>query len=564
MISVGERPSHLLLLGVLLAVHGVALAAYFVPVVSGTDDNGYHVAARLLERHGRIYQTPTDDLSFVGRMWVVATDGHYYPKYPPLYPLLVAGAMSLFGDLGGLLLSPLLAWSSVLGMYLLCRVRGLGGDLALLGAFVMATAPLANSFALTQVSHATSLALVTWGYLLFFAALADPKSRYGTPMLIASGLLLGYAVGVRYTNALLVLPGLAWLLLDRTRQSRRTVTWLLAWLVPCGLVAAYHWHAFGGPLTTAYSLTEEQGGFALSYLVQNLRLYASTVPILLIGPVTILAALGLLLAWRREPWQGFPWVVWFAPLLLTYLAYYWAPEDHARSYVRFLLPLLVPATLLAMEAMSELSRALEMDRRGRLLLIAIVVLCQGSWGIASSLEQMELVVGHNSQAKARVDLVREHAASGAVVIGELDMLDALDYFKDHDLYWVDLLDQRALQQKLDRTLRAGPDSLQLERAEFLRDHLIDVEPAVHEARLRSVIDAPLAEGREVYVVGSGATLETLESFAHGVYRVEKIAGLPFGGRRHLLFEPGRTVSRAAGAGGFPKTPFYIWRLRVSG
>lgn len=564
MILVRQRSSHLLLLGALLALYAIALGAYFVPVISGTDDNGYHVAARMLEGHGRIYQMPPDDLSFVGRMWVVADDGRYYPKYPPLYPVLAAGGMRLFGDIGGLLISPLFAWSSVLAMYLLCRVRRLPGDVALLGAFALAAAPLANSFAIVQVSHATSLALLAWGYLLFFAALSKPESRYSLPMLIASGLLLGYAAGVRYTNALLVLPGLVWLLLDRRREMGRTLAWLSAWLVPCALVAVYHWRAFGGPLTTAYSLTEEQGGFALSFLVQNLRLYASTLPILLIGPITILACLGWILVWRRDRREALFYLAWLVPLLVTYMAYYWAPEDHARSYVRFLLPLLIPSILLAMEMVDALPRRLQMGPRGRRALIAVVFLLQGVWGVFSSLEQMELLFGFNSQAKQRVELVREHAEPGAVVIGELGVLDALDYFKEHDLYWANLLDQKILRRRLDRTLGVGPDSLQLRRAEFLRDNLVDVEPAVHRARLRALIDPPLAEGREVFLVGSGATRAKLESFAQGEYRLEELAHLPVEGRRHRLFEPGTSVSRAAGGGGLPTTPFRIWRVHRIG
>ena len=559
-----KQSPHRLLLGAVLALHAALLATYFVPVVAGTDDNGYHLAARMLERHGRIYQEVDDPLTFVGRMWVMVDDGHYYPKYPPLYPALVATSMRLAGELAGLLVSPLLAWSSVLAIYCLCRVQRLPADIAVLGAFVMATAPLANSFAVSQVSHATSLALLAWGYVLFFRAQADAPPRYPMVMMIASGLLIGYAAGVRYTDALLVAPGLVWLLLDRRRPRRslaRLGAWLGAWLLPCLLVAAYHWRAFGGPLTTAYSFTEEQGGFALAYMVENLRLYAASLPVLLIGPLTILTGLGWLLAWRRNHREGLFHLAWLLPTLLTYLAYYWAPEDHPRSYVRFLLPLLIPGILLAMQAVHELPRGLRTGRRGRRAILITVLAVQGVWGVAASLEQLELLFGFNTRVRQSVELVRRHAEPGSVVFGELTLLDSLDYHREHDLYWANLLDQKLLDDRLDRTLQAGPDSLQLRRAEYLRDNLVEVEPAVHRSRLRAVIEAPLRENRQVWIAGSGATRAKLERFARDNYRLEKIAGLPTTGRPHRLFEPGRTVSRAAAAGPAAE-PFNLWRVSL--
>ncbi len=557
--SPGRQPTRLLL-GLLLGLYALMLAAYFVPVVTGTDDNGYHLAARMLERHGRFYQTPTDDLAFVGRMWVVAEDGNYYPKYPPLYPLAAATAMRAFGDLGGLLLSPIFAWSTVLATFLICRARKLPRDVSLLGAFVVATAPLANSFAVVQVSHATSLALLTWGFLLLVLALDPVRERARPWLLVGSGLLLGYAAGVRYTNALLVLPGLVWLWTEARHQPQRLATWLGAWLVPCGLVAGYHWRSFGSPLSTAYSLTEEQAGFAVSYALENLRLYASTAPVVLAGPVTLLALIGWLLVWRRDTRRALVYVAWTVPLILVYLAYYWAPEGHPRSYVRFLLPLLLPIVLLAMRAIDQIAERLDLGRRGRTAVLAAVLVLQGAWGLFATLEQLELLLGDNARIKASVDLVRSHAEPGSVVIGELESLDSLDYFQEYDLYWANLLDQEILSQRLDRTLATGPDSLQLERAERLEERLVDTSPQEHRQRLLAVIEPPLAQGRDVWVVGDGATYGKMERFADGEFLLEQVAELPVSGRVHRLFEPGRTVSRAAGGGGLPTRPFFVWRL----
>ena len=563
----------------LLAVHGLLLATYLVPVVSGSDDNAYHLAARLLERHGRIHLEAGDDpLAYVGRMWVQVGDGsRYFPKYPPVYPALTAAAMRLAGDFAGFLLSPLLAWSSVLAIYLLCRARGLAVDVALLGAFVMATLPLVNSFAVTQVSHATSLALVVWGYVLFFVG-CDPGRRRALPLLAASGLLLGCATGVRYTDALLVLPALLWLVSEPPRgipeeggggaaHRRRAGVFLAGWLLPCVVVAVYHWRAFGGPLTTAYALTEEQGGFAVSYLAQNLRLYLATLPVLLLGPVTILAALGWLVAWRGDPARrrdrrlALFHLAWIAPPLVTYLAYSWAPEGHPRSYLRFLLPLVVPGILLAMRAIDGIGGRDAGSAAWRRAAVVAVIAVQGSWGLAASLDQLELLYGFNRRVEQRVRLVEKNVAPGSVVFGELAVLDSLDYLQTYDLYWANLLDRDALAARLERTLRPGPDSLQPRRAEYLRDHLVAVDPTVYRSRVRRLIDAPLADGRAVYLVGTGATRAKLDRLAPDGYRLEKVGALPAAERPHRLFAPGQTVSRAATETGVVAEPFNIWRVR---
>ena len=91
----------LLFLGVLLVSYTWVLLTYMIPVTGGTDQNGYHVCARMLNLNGVFYQKPVDDLQFIGHMWVVNERGEYYPKYPPFYPALAAGMNWLLGEGGG-------------------------------------------------------------------------------------------------------------------------------------------------------------------------------------------------------------------------------------------------------------------------------------------------------------------------------------------------------------------------------------------------------------------------------------------------------------------------------
>src|SRR5574344_1296700 len=85
------------LAGALLILFAALELTYQVPVTAGTDQNGYHVAARCWNLTGRFCQIPPDEFAFVGHMWVANERGEYYAKYPPLYPM-IAGWMN---DLSG-------------------------------------------------------------------------------------------------------------------------------------------------------------------------------------------------------------------------------------------------------------------------------------------------------------------------------------------------------------------------------------------------------------------------------------------------------------------------------
>ena len=152
-----------IVLGVLLAAYTIFINYYFVPVTGGTDSNGYHVCAKMIASKGQFHQKPIDDFQFVGNMWVVNDRNEFYPKYPPLYPALAAGVMTIFGDQAGFYLCPVLAILAVFGMFFLCRFF-MPEKLAVVGSFLLATSPVFNHFALSKVSHGPSMGFLVWGW----------------------------------------------------------------------------------------------------------------------------------------------------------------------------------------------------------------------------------------------------------------------------------------------------------------------------------------------------------------------------------------------------------------
>ncbi len=508
------------LLAVLL-LHGAALWLYFVPNLGSPDANSYHVSARMVELHERFSLEPENELGFVGGMWLANDEGVLYPKYPPLYPALAGVLMKVFGDPVGLLVSPVCAWLAVLGTFVLCRAW-LPGWAAVLAAVAVATSPLINSFALDQIAHTPSIAFLTWGFALLFHGPRATAWRRAL-LFFGSGLLIGYAGGVRYTNVLLALPVLSWFLLriERTRPAE-AVLWLAGAGIPYALVAAYHWQAFGSPLRTAYSLTNEQTAFSLSHFADHVPLYVPALFTHLVGPLVFLSAVGIVDLWRRDWRKGVVFATWLLPLALLYMCYYFAPRHHVVSYIRFLLPLLLPCLVLAL---LTASRLVSRVRPGlRVAVIAALFLVQGGWGAYTSLRHMEVRYGNNEMNLRKLDLVRSVAPAGSVVFGQRWLLDGLDYEQSYTLYQDDLLSRELLESMVTRFMTKA--SLQHRRYADIKEELVDVDEETYLRRVQALIDGALAEGRGVFLETTPERLALVRATHGDVFELELIAELP--------------------------------------
>lgn len=528
----GNRRLEWLCLAAVLVVQALLVGLYFVPTLGGVDCNGYHVCSRMVEQHDRFYQVPEDELAFVSRMWIVTDNGEYYPKYPPLYPLLAGVLLKIFGGWAGLLVAPVCMVLAVLGLYVLCRTF-LPGWAAVLAAWIGATTPLINAFANDQVSHGLSICCITWGYAFFFRGTHE-RSKPCPGLMVASGLLLGYSIGARYPNALMGLPVLLWFWQHRKQTGwPGPIAWLIGGAIPCLFLAVFHWTAFGSPLRTAYSFTEEQDAFGLAHLIRHVHFYVPSVIAHGVGPIFWLFACGYLVTWLRDRQKAWLYTLWMAPLTLLYMSYYFAPQHHPLGYLRFLLPLGIPCVLLALTFLKELLSALQDARVRRLAIVALIV-CQGGWGIFSSLEQLEMRFRFNDSKQRRVEFVRDNVPAGSVVFGEVELLDDLDYWREHSLYWEMTLHQDKVAQYFG-SRDSGPDSLQQERADAMKRLLIDVDKATFDERATALLDKPLKAGRAVYLAGPTEVFDDFRRDYGDRFALEHVADHPGGARRRLFY-----------------------------
>ena len=546
------RPSPLVLAGLalLLALHALALRTYFVPVLASPDANCYHVAARLLESSGELHRHTSDPLAYVGWLWLETEPGTFYPKYPPVYTLIAAAAERLFGPPAGLYVGPVCAWLAV-PLAFVAGLALLPGWAALAVAACVATGPVFSSFSIDQIAHAPSVALLSAAFACLLHGLcAVERGAAGSRVahFASAGLLLGLASGVRYTNVLLALPALVWFAgrrLDRA-QLRRLAAFGLGFALPCLGLAGYHLQAFGSPWRTAYALTAEQTAFSLDNVGRHLPRYARAWFDLALGPAGVAALVGFGLVAARDLRRALFFAAWGLPLVLLYAAYYFAPPNHALSFIRFLMPLQLPAALLAGVLLAHLA---ERTRGGaRLGSILGLVAIQATWALPGVVRQFELRYRFNDMLARRIDFIEQHVPPGSTVLATRWLLDDLDYRLDPSrtserrLYINDLIDQARVE-----AIVVGRASIQDERLGRVRELLLDVPPQAHRRRLGELFDAAPATGREAFLVGAPEIEAVfLDNFGPR-YRLERVATQAAPRPNHRL----RALPRNAALGANP-------------
>jgi len=272
---------------------------------------------------------------------LVERQGALVTFFPPGYPLLLA--------LGGLVglefhVNALLVAGSGLALFSLVRERaGAVAGLALMVGWL--TSPLAVWGSTMVMSDLPSAALLVFTLYAL---------RRGRPAL--AGVLLGFALGVRPTNAL-ALPALLWLAPDRRARAYAAGGFAAA----LGGWALYV-RATTGRFELPYSdnaalLTGEHYATQLGFLLRE-----SVTQFL---PITALALVGVV----RRPRVTAPYVLWYAAFVLFH-AMWLAPFD-AWWRARFILPGVPALFLCAAEGAAVLRAAASQPRIVQLAGLAV-------------------------------------------------------------------------------------------------------------------------------------------------------------------------------------------------
>jgi hypothetical protein len=292
---------------------------------------------------------------YTGHVWV-DVNGKVMAKYPPGWPLLLAGSYLVGGREAAMWLNPLLAWLSVLLIYLLAK--DLSDSLvASVVAFLYAFAPMTLFYQNYPLAHCSEVT--------FTIAAAWAGVRWGMTRKIGWAALCGFCIGflplirpttALYWPALLLVPVVAawnahgrkgewwrWLWDETKLRWRAIAAFAILFLIPVAFGAYYNTRFFGAPWHSGYHLTNEQDAFDWSArtLGQRSQILYSTREYFVEDFVLLLAAAGLILS-RRAGW-GRIVMLWIVPTFLVYAGYYFFLPGPV--YWRFLLPM-IPAVAL--------------------------------------------------------------------------------------------------------------------------------------------------------------------------------------------------------------------------
>jgi hypothetical protein len=498
-----------LAMGLILA-YALALHVYWSPAHPGVDQNGYLVGGKMFAETWSTGFKPPDPFSFVGRMWVEADNGKYFPKYPLGLSVIYAVALKIGGVSLAFMVNPVAMTLGIVATFLLVRLAA-GSFAGLLAAIIMATSPVTLGLTNNPNSHATAICCVAWGMYL----LLRWWQSNGLARAIGAGLLLGTAVTIRYTEGLVVLPLVLAALLNlrwRNKRSRiETASLGAAWALPVVILAAYNWFSFHH--LTGYDPTNESTGFSWDYFQDNWetmlrQLY--TTGLFFILPFSIL---GLVLMWRWNWRMSLVLTVWILPNVAIYTAYYWAPDGTWIGYLRFFLTIF-PG--LALTAVWSFRRFIDLAAKdgskiAPRIAIAVIVAIGCGVNLNTALVEIENDAAGNLSLDLAGKAILHTCPAGSVIFGQDRFLNYVQLIGNYQLYDTQQFN-RATIQRFAHVDPDQPNGLQPQRAKEMYDRLKDASDAELMKEQNNLMTSAFATGKRVFFLVSTNSLNQATRF----------------------------------------------------
>lgn len=348
-LGIESRPLWLARIAVLTAICGSTASwlRFLVTSIGGADSYGYVSASRMMTE-GRLigdaaiaaWLSAANRLAMASPLgWTPSPDG---TGISPTFPIGVSAVMAAFTRLGGseavFLVAPVMGAIALWLVYHLAR-RWYDAETALFACALVAWNPLFIAYAKQPMSDVPATMWTV--FALWLAMRSTPLTAFG------AGLAAGAAV---ITRPALAIAGAVVVFAARRGEQ----PWLRAALAGGGVAVgvavqmAIQTHLFGSPLASGYGAMERL--FSVNHVAANFGIFTRHLWTIA-GPLWLLGlALGLMAA-RPEP-RAKPAAV-FAGVAAPYLFY--LPFDHWET-LRFLLPGLVPLTVLVADGLIKIAR----------------------------------------------------------------------------------------------------------------------------------------------------------------------------------------------------------------
>jgi hypothetical protein len=421
--------------GAVLVAGLIAWATHVSPFVGGADSYGYVSAAERMRQGELIQREPLaallpypnaiDAATPLGYIPTARAADSSVPVYPLGLPALMAVASIVAGPRAPLFVAPFAGFALVVVCGWVVYRWTHDMTLALAAGAAVTWHPLVFTYAIQPMSDVPAAAFyVLAGALLFRGYDGDGAAK-------AAPLLAGFAASAAFLIRPALLPGAAALAIIPFMRGdrRRLCITLFACLIALGvgLQALSQWHLYGHPLANGYGPASEL--FSLAHLPANTRSYGYWMVAMhgLIWIAGLLVALGRVGALTTRVAIALPLVAATAPYAV-YRTY-----DHWET-LRFLLPLLVVATVAAVAGLFATCRGL-LPRVGTWVALALTMVMIGTWVRWLDRERVfERSIAEERFARAG-DLVSRVTPSDAVVLASLHSGSVRHYARRQTLDW---------------------------------------------------------------------------------------------------------------------------------
>jgi hypothetical protein len=369
---------------------------YLLTTIGGADSYGYASAARMLANGRLIEPAPIAEwLSSENRLalssplgWAPAAGGG---GISPTYPLGLPALMAIFTIAGSNALYYVSPAMSVLTLWLVFRLARNWSDerTALLATALVAWNPVFLTYAKQPMSD---MAATAWLMLAFYLIRHPREGGASTRRSALAGVAAGAAFLTR--PALLFAVALIPLLARRgPKPFQRMLLAAAGMAVAAGIRLAVQAYMFGNPFSTGYGAPEAL--FSWEALPENVDIYARH-SWRALGPLWLVAVGAG--AWVMRGPRAAAILAIAAAVTLPYLFY--IRFDHWET-LRFLLPGLVPVTILAAAGVTTIARSIRVPAVATI----VVMLFAGAFALRSERLMRESSVWDIQNLEARYPLV---------------------------------------------------------------------------------------------------------------------------------------------------------------
>jgi len=437
------------LLGLLLVgAHFIFLMSYFEPAISTPDAQSYFVQAKLLAKEGKTYVQTESPLQYIGPHWNRISDNRYYCTHAPGFAVILALIYRFFGPKAALLVNPLMASLSLLGLFLLCRMW-IGPGWALLAAALMAVNPFANEHALFGFAHPAVCFFLVWA--LFF--LARWSKTYLVWCALAAGLCIGMIPTIRYPE-LILCPAFGIFVLFHYKIDKAFLRSVFAGAIgaaiPIAALCLRNQIAYGGFWKTGYAIAIGQKTFSWNYFVDSFLPFLIMLLANGCGLVFVTGIIGIgILSVQRYTWRcGALFAMLVLPITLLYMSYYWGADPQSMRYLlpTFYIYTIASVWLLSVVCVNHYSSAFA----GSIVLLLITIV----WGLPQSVRPMQHLTNNNAILAKITNVVEKHVEPGSIIITNEGINQHLDFIGDWRLVALFILN--AQRHPVTRMLPPGP------------------------------------------------------------------------------------------------------------